>query len=94
MEKNSYNKSTQNQDLAEIAEQGYTVRNGHNPNKPNPFEKPITEVETDEIYPGTDLDEDSIDENGKEKVVNDEFDNPSDNFDNLFDENEEDSGIY
>lgn len=25
----------------EIAEQGFTVRDGHNPNKPNPDEKPI-----------------------------------------------------
>lgn len=25
----------------EIAEQGFTVRDGHNPNKPNPYEKPI-----------------------------------------------------
>jgi hypothetical protein len=25
----------------EIAEQGFTIRDGHNPNKPNPDEKPI-----------------------------------------------------
>lgn len=27
----------------EIAEQGFTVRDGHNPNKPNPYEKPISD---------------------------------------------------
>lgn len=30
----------------EIAEQGFTIRDGHNPNKPNPDEKPI-EKESD-----------------------------------------------
>lgn len=37
-----YVKNPNGQTNAEIAEQGFTVRDGHNPNKPNPYEKPIT----------------------------------------------------
>ncbi|MFA9191741.1 hypothetical protein AAGV28_10225 [Flavobacterium sp. FZUC8N2.13] len=34
-------KKPNNQTNEEIAEQGFTVRDGHNPNKPNPYQKLI-----------------------------------------------------
>ena len=37
-----FDKKSNKQTNEEIAEQGFTVRDGHNPNKPNPYEKPIT----------------------------------------------------
>jgi len=90
----------------EIAEQGFTVRNGHDPNKPNPDER-ITNDEddlddlNDDFHTDRDLEGDDtiddldeeIDIDGDEKVVNDEFDNPSDNFSETFDETEEDLEI-
>lgn len=35
------NQKPNKQTNKEISEQGFTVRDGHNPNKPNPYEKPI-----------------------------------------------------
>lgn len=37
-----YTNKPNSQTKAEIAEQGFTVRDGHNPNKPNPYENPIS----------------------------------------------------
>lgn len=82
-----------NQSNREIAEQGYTVRNGYDPNKPNP-DREITNDEddlgdlNDDFYTDRDLEDDDnlddleeeIDIDGDEKIVNDEFDNPSDDF--------------
>lgn len=46
---NQLDKSKKKQTLAEIAEQGFTVRNGHSPNKPNPLENPVS-VKTDTVF--------------------------------------------
>ncbi|HJS01021.1 MAG TPA: hypothetical protein VJ780_08815 [Flavobacterium sp.] len=37
----NFQKIPHKQTNAEIAEQGFTVRDGHDPDKPNPYEKPI-----------------------------------------------------
>jgi hypothetical protein len=87
-------KETYNQSNREIAEQGFAVRNGHDPNKPNPDEDQITNDEDDlddlddDFHTDKDLEGDDnlddldqeIDLEGDEKIVNDEFDNPSDDF--------------
>ncbi|MGO4773219.1 hypothetical protein ACEN2I_16270 [Flavobacterium sp. W22_SRS_FK3] len=94
-----------NQSKKEIAEQGFTVRNGHDPNKPNPDEITNDEDDLDDLnddfHTDKDLENDDnlddldeeIDIDGEERIVNDEFDNPSDNFNNTFNETEEDLEI-
>lgn len=91
----------------EIAERGYTIRNGYDPNKPNPDEditndedEHITNDEddlddlNDDFHTDRDLEPDNLDTeidiDGDEKVINDEFDNPSDDFGETFNETEED----
>ena len=76
---NSYNQSNE-----EIAERGYTVRDGHNPDKPNPYEKKskdkisrIQEID-DDFHTDKDLEENDLDNNGNVINKNDELDNPSD----------------
>ena len=73
---NQLDKSKKNQTLAEIAEQGFTVRNGHNPDNPNPLEDPIFNETNDNL--NTDFEDDEFDVDGNLKIVNDELDNPSD----------------
>lgn len=68
-------------DNREIAERGYTVRNGHNPNKPNPDEDENDDfhTENDLKHNNDDLYEEELDMNGNNlDDVNDELDNPSD----------------
>ena len=103
MNEELYNSDEQRQPNREIAEQGFTVRNGHDPNKPNPDER-ITNDEddlddlNDDFHTDRDLEgDDNLDDpdeeinlDGDERVVNDEFDNPSDAFENTFNETEED----
>lgn len=103
MNEELYENNEQKQTNREIAEQGFTVRNGHDPNKPNPDER-ITNDEddlddlNDDFHADRDLEDDDnlddldeeIDLDGDERVVNDEFDNPSDAFENTFNETEED----
>jgi len=77
----------------ENAERGYTVRNGHNPNKPNPDEFTAIEDDlSDDFHAEKDL-EDSSDyvyEVELEEDENDEFDNPSDVLEDDFNETEDD----
>lgn len=65
----------------EIAEQGFTVRDGHNPNKPNPYEyqdkKDVSELDID-FKKGTGLHLEKLDRDGNIEFENDELDNPSD----------------
>lgn len=65
----------------EIAEQGFTVRDGHNPNKPNPYEgqvdKDVSELNI-EFQKGKGLNVEELASNGDIKFENDELDNPSD----------------
>nr|WP_315247671.1 hypothetical protein [uncultured Flavobacterium sp.] len=103
MNEELYQNNEQKQTNKEIAEQGFAVRNGHDPNKPNPDER-ITNDEddlddlNDDFHADRDLEGDDnlddldeeIDLDGDERIVNDEFDNPSDSFENTFDETEED----
>lgn len=103
MNEELYQNNEHKQTNREIAEQGFAVRNGHDPNKPNPDE-PITNDEddlddlNDDFHSDRDLEGDDnlddmdeeIDLDGDERVVNDEFDNPSDAFENTFNETEED----
>lgn len=82
----------------EIAERGYTVRNGNNPNKPNPDQFTEEDDLDDDFHSEKDLKHDSedlyqekLDLNGKNiGDVNDEFDNPSDVLEDDFNETEED----
>ena len=100
MNEELYQNNEQKQTNREIAEQGFTVRNGHDPNKPNPDERITNEDDLDDLnddfhadrdLEGDDVDEDEeIDLDGDERIVNDEFDNPSDAFENTFNETEED----
>lgn len=79
----------------EIAKQGYTVRNGYDPNKPNPDQEKITNDEDDlddlddDFHTEKDLEHDNdddyieedLDDDGEDlNITNDEFDNPSDDF--------------
>lgn len=93
----------------EIANRGYTIRDGHNPNKPNPDEKDFiqeddldtldddfhtdrdlednnddiyeVELEEGEVKEGEVEDQDDdLDIDGNLNEVNDELDNPSDDF--------------
>lgn len=75
---NQLDKSKKNQTLAEISEQGFTVRNGHNPNNPNPLEDPTSNEINDNLNTVLDLEDDEFDADGNLKIVNDELDNPSD----------------
>ena len=78
---NQLDKSKKNQSLAEIAEQGFTVRNGHNPDKPNPLENPVSEK--DSIFSDDlNFEQEELDDDGNIMVENDEFDNPSNYFEN------------
>ncbi|MCI9844840.1 hypothetical protein [Flavobacterium pectinovorum] len=91
MNEELYQNSEQKQTNKEIAEQGFTVRNGYDPNKPNPDHEKITNDEedlddlNDDFHTDRDLDDDDeldkIDIDGNEKILNDEFDNPTDDFD-------------
>lgn len=82
---NQLDKSKKNQTLAEIAKQGFTVRNGHNPNKLNSFENPVS-GKTDTIFSNDlNFEEEELDDEGNIMVENDEFDNPSDYFENTDD---------
>ena len=74
-------------DNSEIAERGYTVRNGHNPDTPNPDELTDDEDDlTDDFHSENDLNsntddlyEEELDQNGNNvDDVDDELDNPSD----------------
>jgi hypothetical protein len=74
----------------EIALQGYTVRNGYDPNNPNPDQEKITNDEDDlddlddDFHTDRDLEhddyvEEDLDDDGQTiNSANDEFDNPSD----------------
>ena len=75
---NQLDKSKKNQPLSEIAEQGFTVRNGHSPDKPNPLENPVS-GKTDTIFSDDlNFEEEELDDEGNIMVENDEFDTPSD----------------
>ena len=84
---NSDQLKNQKQTNEEIAEQGFTVRDGHNPNKPNPNEKKnSSEIKNSlNVVDGfennrkleDDYDEDELDNEGNLKFENDELDNPS-----------------
>lgn len=74
-------------DNREIAERGYTVRNGYDPNKPNPDQLTDDEEDlNDDFHSESDLNsntddlyEEKLDQNGNNiDDVNDELDNPSD----------------
>lgn len=97
-------KKTDN-DNQEIADRGYTVRNGHNPNKPNPdegvigYEDDLDDL-NDDFHNENDLDDDNdnnyeIELEDEEEYVeedleeNDEFNNPEDTFENDFTETED-----
>jgi len=58
---NQLDKSKRNQTLAEIAEQGFTVRNGHNPDNPNPLEHPISKETNDNLKTDLDLENNEVD---------------------------------
>jgi hypothetical protein len=58
---NQLDKSKKNQTLAEIAEQGFTVRNGHSPDSPNPLEDPISNETNDNLNTQLDLKDDEFD---------------------------------
>ncbi|SHL28254.1 hypothetical protein [Flavobacterium chilense] len=89
----------------EIANRGYTVRDGHNPNKPNPDEDDLDLDDdlNDDFHTDRDLednndvyeveleDEDAeLDIDGNElNEVNDELDNPSDDFNETEDDLED-----
>ena len=86
-------------DNREIAERGYTVRNGYNPNKPNPDqEEYISDDDLDDLNDDFHNDRDLEDNNDDIYEVeleddnyveeNDEFDNPSDLKEDEFDFNE------
>lgn len=78
----------------EIAERGYTVRNGYDPNNPNPDQEKITNDEDDlddlddDFHKEEDLEHDEIDEDDLEEE-NDEFDNPNDLLNDDFNEVED-----
>ncbi|WP_264551176.1 hypothetical protein [Flavobacterium sp. N2038] len=83
-------KTTDN-DNAEIANRGYTIRNGHNPDKPNPDEE---EDLNDDFHNQRDLEDHNDNyeielEDNPDKNENDEFDNPDDSFENDFNETED-----
>jgi hypothetical protein len=64
---NQLDKSKKNQTLAEIAEQGFTVRNGHSPDNPNPLEDTTSNETNDNLNTQLDLKDDEFeaDENFK-----------------------------
>ncbi|WP_394774232.1 hypothetical protein [Flavobacterium sp.] len=72
-------------DNSAIAERGYTVRNGHNPDTPNPDELTDDEEDlTDDFHSESDLNsntedlyEEKLDNNGNNVDAIDELDNPS-----------------
>ena len=74
------NERRDHQTNEEIAEQGFTVRDGHNPDKPNPYEgidKDVSELNI-EFEKGTGLNVEKLDRDGNLEIENDELDNPSD----------------
>jgi len=77
-----YDHDELNQTNEEIAERGYTIRNGYDPNNPNPDQERITNDEDDlddlddDFHSPKDLEHDD----DEDLQVNDEFDNPSDDF--------------
>ncbi|WP_369012919.1 hypothetical protein [Flavobacterium anhuiense] len=86
-------------DNREIAERGYTVRNGYNPNKPNPDQEDyLNDDDLDDLNDDFHNDRDLEDNNDEIYEVeleddnfaeeNDEFDNPSDLKEDEYDFNE------
>ncbi|MBL0737508.1 hypothetical protein JI750_11450 [Flavobacterium sp. GN10] len=81
-------------DNREIAERGYTVRNGYNPNRPNPDQEDFVNDDdlddlNDDFHNDRDLEDDNDDIYEVElEDENDEFDNPSDLKEDEFDFNE------
>jgi len=79
-------------DNREIAERGYMVRNGHNPNRPNPDEN-LTDDDLDDLNDDFHNDRDLEDNNDDIYEVEleeerDELDNPSDAGEDDYDFNE------
>lgn len=84
-------------DNREIAERGYTVRNGYNPNRPNPDQEDFVNDDdlddlNDDFHTDRDLEDNNDDiyevELEDEFEENDEFDNPSDLKEDEYDFNE------
>ncbi|CAM3530185.1 hypothetical protein [Flavobacterium chungbukense] len=80
-------------DNREIAERGYMVRNGHNPNRPNPDEDNLTDDDLDDLNDDFHTDRDLEDNNDDIYEVEleeerDELDNPSDAGEDDYDFNE------
>ncbi|WP_281632247.1 hypothetical protein [Flavobacterium luteolum] len=83
-------------DNREIAERGYTVRNGFNPNRPNPDQEDFADDDLDDLNDDFHKDRDLEDNNDDIYEVeleddfeeNDEFDNPSDLTEEEYDFNE------
>ena len=79
----------------EIADRGYTIRNGYDANNPNPDQERITIDENDL----DDLDDDfhspkDLEHDDEDLQINDEFDNPSDDFNETeYDEDLEDDDL-
>ena len=76
---NSYNQTKE-----ELAEQGFTVRDGHDPDKPNSYEQKssdeISKIKKidDDFHTDKDLEANDLDNEGNVIKKNDELDNPSD----------------
>ncbi|UPZ14151.1 hypothetical protein [Flavobacterium humidisoli] len=86
-------------DNREIAERGYTVRNGYNPNRPNPDQDDFVSDDdlddlNDDFHTDRDLEDNNDDvyevelEDDNYTEENDEFDNPSDLKEDEYDFNE------
>lgn len=91
-----YDNDEINQTNEEIADRGYTIRNGYDPNNPNPDQERITNDEDDlddlddDFHSPKDLEHDD----DEDLAVNDEFDNPSDDFNETeYDEDLEDDDL-
>ena len=80
----------QPQSNKEAAELGYTVRNGYDPNKPNPDQDLASsdDDDLDDFHTDKDLEHDEIDEDDFEEE-NDELDNPRDILEDDFNEIED-----
>ncbi|UWY26797.1 hypothetical protein N4T20_13820 [Flavobacterium sp. TR2] len=91
-------------DNREIAERGYTVRNGYNPNRPNPDQEDYTGDDdlddlNDDFHNDRDLEDNNDDiyevelEDDNYAEENDEFDNPSDLKEDEYDFNETEDAL-
>ncbi|MFC0777506.1 hypothetical protein [Flavobacterium sp. HJSW_4] len=91
-------------DIREIAERGYTVRNGYNPNKPNPDQEDFVSDDdlddlNDDFHNDRDLEDNNDDiyevelEDDNYVEENDEFDNPSDLKEDEYDFNETEDAL-